>query len=115
MSDLLGLTACKLELALIPSIITLIGRVLTGDEDVGMETFLFQMAIFVLPIVLGKMGYGFEVNPSTLFTCITAIVVAIRFALRCHEDPIFPKLYCSDDTRKALEAAADGLDRSIQH
>ena len=110
MVDLLGFTACKLELALMPSIITVIGRMLTGDDDVGMETFLFQMAIFVLPIVLGKMGYGFEVNPSTIFTCFTAIVVGIRFALRCHEDPIFLELHCSDDAREALEEAGDGPD-----
>jgi len=110
MVDLLGFTACKLELALIPSIITTSGRMLTGDDDIDMEIFLFQMAIFVLPIVLGKMGYGFEVNPSTIFTCFTAVVVGIRFALRCREDPIFLELYCSDDAREALEEAGDGPD-----
>ena len=110
MVDLLGFTACKLELALIPSIITTSGRMLTGDDDIDMEIFLFQMAIFVLPIILGKMGYGFEVNPSTIFTCFTAVVVGIRFALRCHEDPIFLELYCSDDAREALEEAGDGPD-----
>jgi hypothetical protein len=43
MSELMGYTSCKLELALVPSVISVVGRMLTGDDDVNMELFLFQM------------------------------------------------------------------------
>ena len=112
MVDLLGFTGCKLELALVPSIITVAGRMLTGDDDTRMEAFLYELAIFVMPIVLGKMGYGFEVNTSTLFTIFTAMVVAIRFALRISEHSVHLGLHCTDDTREVLEEA-EGDDEMI--
>ena len=112
MVDLLGFTACKLELALVPSVISVAGRMLTGDDDIGMELFLYQLAIFVMPVVLGKMGYGFEVNTSSLFTMFTAMVVAIRFALRVSEHPVHLKLHCTDGTREALEEA-EGDDQMV--
>ena len=48
---MLGLTACKLELALVPSVISIAGRMLTGDDDTDMELFLFQIGIFVAPVI----------------------------------------------------------------
>merc|ERR1712166_1082077 len=76
------------------------------------ELFLYQLAIFVMPIVLGKMGYGFEVNPSTLFIIFTAMLVAIRFAMRVCEHPEHLELHCTDDTREALEEA-EGDDQMV--
>ena len=72
-ANFLGYTGVKLEMALIPASITVAGRMLTGDEDISMELFLFQMGIFVGPYILGKMGYGFELNTSTLILFINWI------------------------------------------
>ena len=93
MSDLLGFTSCKLELALVPSVITGVGRMLIGDDCTDMEVFLSQLCIFVLPIVSDKAWYGFEINTSTLLLLATLISVAVRFGLRLIDNLLFLRLY----------------------
>ena len=61
-AELLGFTATKLEMAVVPSVITIVGRTIIGDHDTDMEVFLFQLCVFVAPVILGKAGYGFEIQ-----------------------------------------------------
>jgi hypothetical protein len=73
---------------------------LTGDEDISMELFLFQMGIFVGPYILGKMGYGFELNTSTLILFINWITIAVRFCFRQAHPDASIWLLLVDDTQK---------------
>ena len=82
MASRLGYTACKLELALLPSIICAAGPLIIGDYDTSMEVFVFQLGVFVAPVVLALLGYKFEVNPSSLMLMAQGASVAARYVWR---------------------------------
>jgi len=105
MSSLLGYTACKLELALLPAIICAAGPLMLGDHDTDMETFLFQLAVFMMPVVMAKLGYGFEVNTSSLLLLVQALAVAIRFMYRYKTEShsTLLKIHGQDETLKSFE------------
>jgi len=107
MSDLLGYTGCKIELALVPSVISVVGRVLTGVVDAGMEIFSYQMGVFVAPLILGKLGYGFTVNTSSLLTVVVLISVAVRYAYRRHVNPGCAIYLATDDTMEGMASSDD--------
>ena len=110
MATLLGFTAAKLELALVPGTITVAGRMLTGDDDTTMEAFLYQTGIFFVPIVLAKAGYGFTLNTSTILLCLVALSVVLRWGLRYHGNRKCVQLLCSDMHMEQLEKEGDGND-----
>ena len=101
---LMGLTSTKLELGVLPAMITIVGRTVTGDNDTTMEAFLYQIAILVVPIVLAKLGYGFEINTSTICLGVLTATVFVRYANRCLNAPLHWKVWCSDDTMADLQA-----------
>jgi len=104
MATLLGYTATKLELALQPAIICAAGPMMLGDHDTQMEVFLFQLAVFVGPVVLSKMGYGFAVNTSTLLVVFQALVVLVRYIWRRVVTPDLPvtTIHAADETMEEV-------------
>jgi hypothetical protein len=111
--DLLGYVGVKLELALIPSLVSFISRVLIGDDDTDTEVFLYQLGILVCPIVLGKLGYGFELNTSTLLLLAATVLTACRATARWMETPMLRNTFCTDDTNQKLQDQYAEEDPSI--
>jgi hypothetical protein len=101
--DMLGYSACKVELALVPATITVLGRMLTGNYHIGFEAFLFQMGVFIMPLITAKLGYSFVLNTSTICLSLMLASIAVRFALRLRENPLAGTIMCSDDTFAALD------------
>ena len=105
--DMLGYTGCKLELATVPATITVLGRMLTGDDDTSMEVFLYQMGVFVMPLILGKAGYNFVINTSTLCLLYTTFTVAVRLFLRYRDNKNCFDIMCSDDNLERLREKSE--------
>ena len=102
-AELLGFTACKLELALMPAAITVLHRMLIGHEDNSLECFLFSMSVLMVPIILGSWGYSFVINPSTILILILDLVILCRCYWRIQEYPIKATYLVHDDTLAHLE------------
>jgi len=104
MKTLLGYTGVKLEMAVLPAGVTVVGRMLTGDNDTGMEIFFYQLAIFTLPILLGRLGYNFALNTSTLCLICNDISVLVRYFTRVTtENEKAAYMLCTDETLATLE------------
>jgi hypothetical protein len=105
--SVIGYSACKLELALVPATITVLGRMLTGSNDIILEAFLFQTGVFVMPLILPRWGYNFALNTSTICQMIMLAFIAVRFAWRLHGNPMAGAIMCSDDMLAVLDEDPD--------
>lgn len=100
--DMMGMAAIKLELGVFSAIVSIGPRVLLGEEDTDLDTFCLQTLVLFVPALLGKMGYGFEVNSSTLVVIGATVIVALLFAIRSYRNPKSLSVHASDGTLATL-------------